>query len=76
MFHSKLFAERVIGLRIEKKLVQADLAKALEVSRPTVNSWELGTRLPSVPVLYALADYFDVSVDYLLGRSGSRNTLP
>lgn len=53
---------------MEKKLGQVALAKELKVSKGTISFWENGLREPSMSSLIAVADYFNVSVDYLLGR--------
>ena len=64
--------KRFLNLRIAKKVSQYTLADDLELSRSTVTSWELGTRLPSPEVLGRLADYYDVTIDYLLGQSDKK----
>jgi len=57
------------GLRKQKKLTQQDLAEIIGVDRVTLARYESGARLPSLEVLIKLADFFEVSVDYLLGRT-------
>ena len=64
----KIFAERLLELRKEKNLSQAGLAKALDVSYAVVCYWETDRSEPTAPNLVKIANYFDVSVDYLLGR--------
>ncbi len=61
------FAKRVAELRLEKNLSQTELAKILEISQTTVAKWENGERKPSVNALIDIANFFDVSTDYLLG---------
>lgn len=51
-----------------KKISQEDLAKALKVSRSTIAMWETDGSVPDIASLQALADFFNVSTDYLLGR--------
>ena len=65
------FQKRLIELRKNKGLTQEQLAEKLNISRDSVNSWENAKkeRLPAIDKLKLLAKYFDVSVDYLLGRS-------
>ncbi|MCL2853523.1 MAG: helix-turn-helix domain-containing protein [Defluviitaleaceae bacterium] len=46
-----------------------DVAKALNITKQSVHQWSTGKSVPSSDTLIALADYFDVSVDYLVGRS-------
>lgn len=63
-----ILGERIIELRKEKQLTQDQLAKYLSVNRATLSNWEIGRALPDVNMLVALADFFDVKTDYLLGR--------
>lgn len=67
------FALSIKKLREERKLSQKDIADHLGVTRQAVNSYECGRREPDYEVLIKLADFFEVSVDYLLGRTTSRN---
>lgn len=62
------FAKRIKALRDERKVLQADLARALEISRPTLSAYENGSTLPTIDVVYRAAEFFDVTCDYLLGR--------
>lgn len=55
-------------LRVSEKITQEELAKALNISRSTVGMYEKGDREPDYETLEAIADYFNVSIDYLLGR--------
>ncbi len=64
----KVFAERLLELRKDKGISQATLAKAIGVSFSVVCYWETDRSEPTAPNLVLLADYFNVSVDYLLGR--------
>lgn len=63
--------EKIKELRKKKGISQAELASKLNVVRSTICQYEKGTREPSYEVLQKLADFFDVSVDYLLGRKES-----
>lgn len=65
----KIFADRILELRKEKGISQAALAKSLDVSYAVVCYWETDRSEPTAPNLCKIADYFGVSVDYLLGRS-------
>ncbi|MBQ8658351.1 MAG: helix-turn-helix domain-containing protein [Clostridia bacterium] len=56
-------------LRIEKGVRQNEVAKGCDVSPQCISQLELGTRSPTGSTLIALAEYFNCSVDYLLGRS-------
>lgn len=60
-------------LRLEKKLSQDAIAKDLDISQTLVYNWETNRSTPAPEMLEYIADYFDVSVDYLIGRSKYRN---
>lgn len=53
-------------------MTQEDLAKVLFVTSGTISNYENGVHLPDVEKLISLADFFDVTTDYLLGRCASR----
>ena len=61
------FKERLKELRIEKNVSRKQLASFLFVSERLISYWENGKRECDFDMLIALAKYFDVSVDYLLG---------
>ena len=61
------FSERLKELRIEKGLTQEQLAKETGLSRSAIGFWENGARIPLATVVIALAKYFGVTSDYLLG---------
>lgn len=61
--------ERLKFLRKEKGFTQEKTANFLKISRVAYNTYELGTRQPDPQMLLKIADYFNVSVDYLLGRT-------
>ena len=67
------FPKRLKQLRMEKGLYQKEIANRIGVSRPTITQYETGTRTPDHETLQIIADYFAVSVDYLLGRTDERN---
>ncbi len=56
-------------LRVEKGLSQTQLANAISVSKGIISMWENGKREPTLFCLIKLADYFNVSIDYLAGRA-------
>lgn len=56
-------------VRLEKGLTQKQVAAALGITEQAYQRYEYGKTVPSALVLIALADYFDVSLDYLAGRS-------
>ncbi|MBR2871525.1 MAG: helix-turn-helix transcriptional regulator [Clostridia bacterium] len=55
-------------LRLEKNLSQQQLAKQIGVSQKAIDFWERGINEPKATYIVKLADYFEVSADYLLGR--------
>ncbi|MFY0742124.1 helix-turn-helix transcriptional regulator [Solibacillus silvestris] len=63
------FGTRLTTLRKQKKLLQADLAKKIGIARATYGAYEQGTRQPDFDTLEKIADFFEVSTDYLLGRT-------
>ena len=69
MFTQNNFSERLKSLRLANKLKQSEIAIILDVSIAQISDIERGRRLTSIENLYTLADYFDVSLDYLVGRS-------
>lgn len=56
------------NLRIEKNITQKELAEKLNTTLKTVSHWETGYTEPSVSQLIALADFYKVSLDELVGR--------
>lgn len=65
----KRFNQILVDLRIERGWTQEDLAKAIKVSKQAVSHYERGTRYPKPAVLEAIADVFNVDMDYLIGKS-------
>ncbi len=63
------FKNIILSLRNEKGFSQEQLAKVLHVSKSTVAMWETGQRLPSVEKYEEIADYFNVDMDFLYGRT-------
>lgn len=63
------FKDRLRDLRVEHNLGQKDIADKVGLTRNAISNYEQGTREPSLDVLKALCDYFDVSADYLIGRT-------
>ena len=64
---------RIAELRSSRGSTQADLAQHLQITQQTYSSYETGRRQMSYETLCTLADYFEVSTDYLLGR---QNAIP
>lgn len=62
-----MIADTIKSLRETVNITQSELAKKLNVTRSSVNAWEQGVSVPSIALLVALAQFFHVSTDYLLG---------
>lgn len=68
----KIFSERLKQLRSDKQILQKDIAKYLEVTVRTYQYYESGELEPDLEKLVKLADLFNVSTDYLLGRRSEK----
>lgn len=68
------FSIRFSTLVDEHKGNANDIAKALNVSKQTISAWRAGTRSPRAPVVEAIARYFNVSVEWLMGLDVPRGT--
>lgn len=64
-----LFSDRLKQLRESRELTQKIVAESVGMAPMAYQRYEYGTREPAYQKLLALADYFDVSLDYLVGRS-------
>ena len=60
---------RIKELRKEQHITQIKMAMDLNMSQNTISRYESGEREPGIAELIAIADYFRVSVDYLIGRT-------
>ena len=67
----EFFGELLAELRKDKKLSQKELADIFHLVASTISSYEMGVHSPHVDQLAKFADYFNVSTDYLLGRTSS-----
>ena len=63
------FARILQDLREDRDISRKDLALALNISVSTLGMYEQGRREPNIDMLIKMADYFDVSIDFLVGRS-------
>lgn len=70
------FGETLKSLRRNKKITQTELADALEVSRSALSLYELNLREPDFKFLQKVANYFKVSLDFLLGQNLAKNFPP
>lgn len=67
------FSERLRQLRTARDLSQMEFAKLIGISKSSVNMYERGEREPGLETLEQIADYFNVDMDYLLGKSDTVN---
>lgn len=72
-FMMNILSVRLRNLRGEKNISQLKLSLELGFSQSTVAAYEAGRKNPSIFSLCCMADYFDCSTDYLLGRTDRRN---
>ncbi|KXT67240.1 helix-turn-helix domain-containing protein [Streptococcus gallolyticus] len=69
-----MFPERLKALRKEAKLTQKQMAEALNIKQPTYAQWENGRTKPKGETLERFANFFNVSTDYLLGKTDIKNS--
>ena len=65
----EILAKRLVKLRSERKLSRREVAASTGMTERTYQRYENAERDPNAPALLALADYYGVSADYLLGRT-------
>ena len=64
------------NLRTSNSLTQDELSKSLKISRSTIGMYEKGAREPDFETLESIADFFNVDIDYLLGRTDKTTFIP
>lgn len=69
------FGERLKELRKNKGLTQEDLAKTFYLNKSSISRYENNTQIPENELLQKIADFFNVSLDFLLGRSNNLNAV-
>jgi transcriptional regulator with XRE-family HTH domain len=67
---------RIRDLREDRDIKQAELAEATGINQQTISNYETGKRDVPAEVLETLADYYGVSVDYLMGRTNTKIPYP
>jgi len=70
-----IFSDRLKQLRKQNSLTQKMLGQNLNLGESTISMYELGEREPNFETLEILADYFNVDIDYLLGKSDKTTKL-
>ena len=71
-----MYENRLRDLREDKDLKQRDVAELLKVHQTTYSDYELGRLNIPVAAIHTLADFYGVSVDYLLGRTNMKTPYP
>ncbi len=69
-----MFAQRIINLREQKGMYQKDLAEIFNIEQATISNWEKGKRVPDSDMLIKISQFFNVSIDYLLGNENNNKT--
>lgn len=69
MFSNEIFANRIKFLRKQKNIKQSELGEKIGLTYTAISDIERGRRTTTIEKLVALADYFEVSIDYLMGRT-------
>lgn len=69
MYKKEIFCERLKAERLKRKLTQAEVGENFKFPKQYISRWEKGEQEPNISTLVSLADYFNVSLDYLVGRS-------
>lgn len=69
MFSNEIFGERIRELRKQKNIKQSELGKIVGLSANAISDIERAYRVTTMEKLYILSEFFDVSIDYLLGRT-------
>lgn len=72
MFSKEVFGERIKMLRKEKNIKQSKLGEAVGLTYTAISDIERARRTTTLDKLYDIAEYFDVSIDYLMGRTDNR----
>ena len=71
-----MYQNRLRDLREDNDLKQKDLAQLLQIHQTTYSDYELERLNIPVSALHTLADYYGVSIDYLLGRTATKKPYP
>jgi len=74
MFNKNIFSARILALRKSKNMSQLELAALLGVTRTQISDIENGKTTTSLERICILADFFNVSIDYLVGRTDITNS--
>jgi transcriptional regulator with XRE-family HTH domain len=70
------FGERLADLRVRRSLTQSEVAKLTNISRSRLSLYEIDQREPDLATTKQLADFFNVTIDYLVGRDNIESLSP
>ena len=68
--------ERLKEIREDKDLKQSDIAKALGIKQQQYSEYEIGKRLIPINYLSKISDFYNTSIDYLIGKTDERKAYP
>ena len=71
----QMIAKTLINLREVNFLTQTDIAHHLKLSSSTISHYEKGITVPPTEIIFRLAEFYDVTTDYILGRCASKTNL-
>ena len=71
-----MYQSRLKDLREDRDLKQKELSSLLSIHQTTYSDYELGRLTIPVSALHVLADFYNVSIDYLLGRTNRKEPYP
>lgn len=66
------FGQRLKEIRVQKNLTGEELGNILNVTKVAISNWESGRKFPSQDILISIADYFNISLDFLLCRTNEK----
>lgn len=70
--YAEMFPQKLKKAREETGFTQREVAKELQISNSTIASYEIGRTEPDIEMLGTLADFYNVSTDWLLGTKGGK----
>ncbi|AGR47393.1 XRE family transcriptional regulator [Brevibacillus phage Emery] len=69
MFEKQVFANRLTQLLKQQNIKPSQLAKIAGITKQSIHTLQIGKTTPKLETLYVIADYLNVSIDYLVGRT-------
>ena len=75
LFRSRMKFQRIQDLRIDSDLSQKKIGEILHISQRSYSHYETGSRNIPIEMLIRLADYYDTTIDYLVGRTDNKEPI-